>query len=425
MAELTEKQLLMLDSLMYIGDAMAPGKSMEQVIEAARNNLNEGNIGGGMTVEEAKILLNDIEKDDALMSLKVTDYKDTAIRAACFVNPKTNEAVIAYRGTGPAYVAWDDNCQGGYLSDTDLQKEALEFAQECAVDYDNITVTGHSKGGNMAQYVTVLMGNQIDRCVSFDGQGFGDDFFEKYSDEIEANKHKIRSVCAHNDYVNILLTPLVDEDEIVYLANDEEIMPGGHHIFDIYNNSKNVLNEKGEYITSQKQNWLIRLLNNGEEYLVDQIGKLGLTQPFTEFLIYSVIGAIMGGILGEDADIKKIIDEFLNNFMDYVEYYLERWTSGNTNMACNMTVDTSVMREYGDDLNRAADLLDQYQDQIRRLKRKMADNIVDGIAIGLPLTVVIQQLETECNKLQKLARFLDSSAEAYDSAELKAKQFAQ
>ncbi len=40
------------------------------------------------------------------------------------------------------------------------------------------------------------MRDEIECCVSFEGQSFSDEFLKKYDNEIEANKHKIRSVCA-------------------------------------------------------------------------------------------------------------------------------------------------------------------------------------------------------------------------------------
>ena len=48
---------------------------------------------------------------------------------------------------------------------------------ECA-NYTDITVTGHSKGGNMSQYATVMCSGQVSKCISFDGQGFNKDFIE-------------------------------------------------------------------------------------------------------------------------------------------------------------------------------------------------------------------------------------------------------
>ncbi|MFR2938192.1 Mbeg1-like protein [Faecalibacillus intestinalis] len=39
-----------------------------------------------------------------------------------------------------------------------------------------IYVTGHSKGGNKAQYVGVLKGDEIEHIYAFDGQDLGKHF---------------------------------------------------------------------------------------------------------------------------------------------------------------------------------------------------------------------------------------------------------
>ena len=46
----------------------------------------------------------------------------------------------------------------------------------------NIIVTGHSKGGNKAQYVTInsKYNDLIDKCFSFDGQGMSPEAIEAF-----------------------------------------------------------------------------------------------------------------------------------------------------------------------------------------------------------------------------------------------------
>ena len=55
---------------------------------------------------------------------------------------------------------------------------------------DHVAVTGYSKGGNKAQYVTVVSANAdlIDSCVALDGQGFSPEavsFWKQYPDIYE------------------------------------------------------------------------------------------------------------------------------------------------------------------------------------------------------------------------------------------------
>ena len=129
-------------------------------------------------------------------------------KAYCFVdnnNPK--EAIVTFRGTA-GEKEWVDDVDGMNLADTEDQKEALEYIDnEIAPNFDTITVTGHSKGGNKAMYVSIH-NDKITRCVSFDGQGFSREFLEKYPELIEKNAGKITAYALSTDYVHVLLYPI-------------------------------------------------------------------------------------------------------------------------------------------------------------------------------------------------------------------------
>lgn len=76
--------------------------------------------------------------------------------------------------------------------------------EELGLEDSYVTVTGHSKGGNKAKYITVL-DSSVDRCVSFDGQGFSDEFMTEYQEQISQNQNKIENHNVDYDYVNLLL----------------------------------------------------------------------------------------------------------------------------------------------------------------------------------------------------------------------------
>ena len=81
MAELNEKQLGLLNSLIYLDADYAPGKSMADVIADIRESgvLDRSDLGGGLTKENAVDLLEAIEGDKALMALKVDSSVDLQI----------------------------------------------------------------------------------------------------------------------------------------------------------------------------------------------------------------------------------------------------------------------------------------------------------------------------------------------------------
>ncbi len=112
------------------------------------------------------------------MSLKITDinYEDsTGVSMICFYDENKKQAYAVFRGTGD--FEWEDNFKGGYLAVTPQQKKALDWIN--SLPYDNIIVSGHSKGGNKAQFVAYLS-DKVSKCVSFDGQGFSKEFAKKH-----------------------------------------------------------------------------------------------------------------------------------------------------------------------------------------------------------------------------------------------------
>jgi hypothetical protein len=94
-------------------------------------------------------------------------------RDATFRDPSTGQFVVVFQGTA-APGEWLDNGQGGYagVTDTPDQTAALTYFNHVATRFGwtsdtDVTVTGHSKGGNLAVYVAVLRPDMVDQEFSF------------------------------------------------------------------------------------------------------------------------------------------------------------------------------------------------------------------------------------------------------------------
>lgn len=225
-APLSTEQLLLLNNLMYMTaeEPLRPittdaylGKSVGTLIESIDTKRfdEEKNYGSYMEGSDWQKILRAIRKDGRLMQMTLAQTNvDTGVGggggvSALFTDPDFGEAVVCYRGTAAG--EWKDNFIGGGGTDvldgvsTLQQKNALSWYQSLSLDdYATVTVTGHSKGGNKAKYVTILDAS-VDRCVAFDGQGFSDEFVKKYQRQIAGNQHKIRNCNVEGDYVNLLL----------------------------------------------------------------------------------------------------------------------------------------------------------------------------------------------------------------------------
>lgn len=152
-----------------------------------------------MTGKEWADIFRALKADPQIMSLECKSYDDKA-KGFCYVSP-SGEAYVTFKGTSGAY-EWKDDALGLGMADTPCQEWALDYIE--SLPYDNITVAGHSKGGNKAQYVTILS-DKVDRCVSMDGQGFSKEFLEKYQVEIERKGALIKNYSYKNDFVHILM----------------------------------------------------------------------------------------------------------------------------------------------------------------------------------------------------------------------------
>lgn len=222
MANLSTEQVLLLNNLMYMQNKEPFSKITKYpspaTIENIVNSIDTSMIQDGtdygslMTGTEWKQMLDAIKSDSQLMNVQlISTHIDTADGggggvSALFADPSTGEAIVTFRGT--AGEEWKDNfVAGGEVSSTQ-QENALDWYQSLELDqYDSVTVTGHSKGGNKAKYITI-MDDSVERCVSFDGQGFSDEFMEENQDNIYRNQGKIENHNVDYDYVNLLLNDI-------------------------------------------------------------------------------------------------------------------------------------------------------------------------------------------------------------------------
>ena len=164
-------------------------------------------------------------------------WTDDKIQAVCFKYPKgngVNDYYVGYRGTGDG--RWRDNAEGMTEALTPMQDEAADYFDHLFSTHDELNtvhdnggrliVTGHSKGGNEAQYVTMASAhrNFIDNCYSYDGQGFSkkadDKFQEDCGEELyNLQKDKIYSICGENDPVHELgKKQIVSDDHTYYVG---------------------------------------------------------------------------------------------------------------------------------------------------------------------------------------------------------------
>ena len=219
---LTPRQLAMINTLLYARDPhlteAAPGSYHtlgEFMNDISPENTAERSITVGL--QDWIWFAGAVKRDGRLRDMRIIEpYYDpvTGSSRVLLEDPATGQAYVVFEGSG--HGEWADNAEAAGYTDNPLdptlsvlQQEAVDYIAGLGDGYGPIIVSGHSKGGNKAKAAALLCGN-VSRCVSFDGQGFSDEFFARHADDIARNQHKIHNYNCADDYVNELLNDVGD-----------------------------------------------------------------------------------------------------------------------------------------------------------------------------------------------------------------------
>lgn len=328
----SDSDLMMLEQITYIGDAakmcgvsakQVPGETIGERLavfdETALAKLEESGSEG----QQWAAIIRHMQSDPDMCALvqgesftQVNDEGKKTILATAYYNPaEPDKAIVTFKGTTTAE-NWFDNATGLGTSDTEVQKEALEYIN--SLPYGNVTVVGHSKGGNLAQYVTITS-DKVDRCVSMDGQGFSQEFMDKYWAEIQLKADRITNYSLSEDYVHGLLFPIPGAKQD-YCKGDRVDNPIEYHYSNSFFQYKTEKDENGNTITViDTENGDPVIINNQTENEM-----MTYLHEFTCFVLYTMpkedrvrMGEYVGNILQ-----MAMTGQPVNGYTDVLAYAL-------------------------------------------------------------------------------------------------------
>ncbi len=226
-----------LDLYTYIGYENAKdGQSLKDIVNDIANNpqFNQN--------ENYLVLKDAINNNSDIGNLRICGqscniYENDTINACAFTS-SDGDVYVTFRGTGDG--RWVDNGIAFGANDSPIQQEASKYFDYLCEIYDwdnsnNIIITGHSKGGNLSQYVTMTSENRglIDACYSLDGQGFSPEAIERFKklSDYDEQLDKLWSISGINDPINQLGDRLVPEDHVYYVKQDnvDSLNPFAYH----------------------------------------------------------------------------------------------------------------------------------------------------------------------------------------------------
>lgn len=298
------------------------GNTLEEILTQIADSdfLNED------TMATYQILCDAVEKNPEIANARIygqswndPSYNDET--KACIFKLENGDSYVTYCGTGDG--GWIDNAHGVTEDGTQQQEEAARYFDDMATRYgwtesDNIIVTGHSKGGNKAQFITLQSENRelIDTCYSMDGQGFSDAAIEKFRRELgeggyQAILDKMYAINGYNDYVSPLINPIIPDSHTIYLETtthpkgDLASVYMGWHMIQMYFQT----DENGDFIsllTPETQRGQM-----GD--LAEQLSQYLMSLPLEEreaaaMVIMQLMESMEGGKTGIDGDSLSLDD---------------------------------------------------------------------------------------------------------------------
>lgn len=218
------------------------------------NNPNDYTNGDSINRNEYATIIDYMRSSEQISGLTLNgsmanEHADTCPLAYDFIS-ESDEHIVIFKGSTEAF-EWKDNVEGITTADTQSQIDAVNFVN--SIDSDNITVVGHSKGGNKAMYCAIVS-DKVKRCVSMDGQGFSDEFINKYRYKIDLKSKNIKNISYCSDYVHALMRQIPGSIQLYtgkgYGSNGADSAAGCHSpnsLFTYYTDENGTLCVKKEF----------------------------------------------------------------------------------------------------------------------------------------------------------------------------------
>lgn len=213
---------------------------------------------------------------------------------ACIIETAPGEAAVGFRGSedmGDLNNVANDwvGADIGLVNSTctNQQEEVDRFLQKYKDQlngYDSVAMAGHSLGGNLAEYATIVsykygLDDNIKQCVSMDGPGFSKEFIDKYRDQIE----KMSGVMYHPrwSFVGTMLNDLPGvEYQYVEVSNEANAIDDADYNAATRHDTKYlVYDENGKLVEGEQDDLskITSVISEGVDHLPAPIGNALIT----------------------------------------------------------------------------------------------------------------------------------------------------
>ncbi len=181
----------------------------------------------GLDPSRIKRCLFAVAASPRFRDMRVRDYLslfDTRMEmqfAAMTFVQKDQFAVITFRGTDASITGWKEDFNMAYATPVPAQEQALRYLEAVAARLPKrLIINGHSKGGNLAEYVALKaprdIQDRIEAVYNLDGPGFKEGVFKKADYEPIASR--IHKFVPEDSIIGVLLNSPVPLNAVVSKA---------------------------------------------------------------------------------------------------------------------------------------------------------------------------------------------------------------
>ena len=192
--------------------------------------------------------------------------------ATTFIMPN-GDACVSFRGTDSTITGWRENFNMLYNDTVPAQISAVKYLNNVARKIrGNITVVGHSKGGNLAIYASVMCSEKAKEKIvevqSFDSPGFTEDFVE--SKNYLETESKILKFVPEDSMIGMLLNDTASYR--IVKSDGEGIHQHDPFLWNVENNdfvTGEKIHSKAKFVNSTFKEWVNKFTPEQRELFVD------------------------------------------------------------------------------------------------------------------------------------------------------------
>ncbi len=392
------------------------GETVGDVIKRVRSNY-ENQTGLDATQQrqlEVVHQLEDIASENGISGydqwkvVAVHDDNDNTGFYGCMIETGNDDAVLSFRGTETVdmdHVIDDGIADFGLLNSTETRQQAMaaEFAndmyQKYGDEYDAYYVTGHSLGGNLAEHATIYApeGMKIERCVSYDGPGFSNEYIMLNADRIAARGGVIDQY--QYSFVGSLLFPLPGTNYMVIDARNEGF--ARHSLGSINFTGGSVSHGSPDALSLvlgplSKE---LELTPSTDPAFLIEIMKKGLFSNVELSVLYTIFSYIYGNGIFEFFENSGIV-EF---FSDVGEWFHSLFNGFGGPQFGEFEVNTALLNSFSTELNRLSAQIDSSSAAISEICDNLRYQSLAGNYLKSLTKRVCNNLRNDSGKALRLA----------------------